>query len=110
MNSTVEMLIDEIMIDHVHMEILFDLFYEECKPTYCYFTYNIRFSLIFITTTLISIFGGASFFLRLLAPRIAQLMSRWCNHGQTRDVHLVTVTLRHRSFCKFKYVLRLAAR
>lgn len=100
MNSTVEMLIDEIMIDHVDMEILFDSFYEECKPTYCYFTYNIRFSLIFITTTLISIFGGASFFLRLLAPRIAKLMSRWCSRGQTRDVHLDSVAPCYQRLCK----------
>lgn len=110
MNSTVEMLMNEIMIDHVHMEILFDLFYEECKPTYCYFTYNIRFSLIFITTTLISIFGGASFFLRLLASRIVQLMIRWRSRGQTRGIHSGSATPRHQRLCKYRYAVILYER
>jgi hypothetical protein len=80
-NSTVEMLLDEIMIDEITNDIRFDLFYSQCNPAYCSYSYTHRFDALFIVTTIIGIFGGLSFVLRLIAPFIAAMTLRWRNRG-----------------------------
>jgi hypothetical protein len=80
-NSTVEMLLNEIMIDEITNDIRFDLFYSQCNPTYCSYSYAHRFDALFIITTIIGIFGGLSFALRLIAPFITAIILRWKNRG-----------------------------
>ncbi len=62
-NSTVEMILNQIMIDEITSDIQFDLFYSQCNPAYCSYSYTHRFDALFIITTIIGIFGGLSFVL-----------------------------------------------
>jgi hypothetical protein len=78
-NSTVEMLMNEIMINEMMNEIRYDLFYSECKPAYCSYSYTRRFDVLFIVTTISGIFGSLSFVLKLIAPLISARILRWRN-------------------------------
>ena len=78
-NSTVEMLLNELMIDEIISNVRFDLFYAQCNPAYCSYSYTHRFDALFIVTTVIGIFGGISLALQLMAPFIAAMILRWKN-------------------------------
>ena len=80
-NSTVEMLLNEIMIDEMTTDIQFNLFYSQCNPVYCSYSYAHRLDVLFMVTTILSIFGGLSFALRLIAPFIATIVLWWKNRN-----------------------------
>ena len=63
MNSTIEMLLNEFMIDELINNTRFDFYYAHCKPAYCSYSYEHRFDVLFIITTIIGIYGGLSFVL-----------------------------------------------
>jgi hypothetical protein len=84
-NSTVEMLLNKIMIDNITNDINFDLFYSQCNPTYCSYSYAHRFDAWFIITTNIGIFGGLSFVLKMIAPFIATVILKWKNRNTSKN-------------------------
>ncbi|CAF2844404.1 unnamed protein product [Rotaria sp. Silwood2] len=82
-NMTVEMLLNELMIDEVISKITFDSFYQQCSPAHCSYSYNQRFSPLYIVTTMIGVFGILSFVLRLIIPRILSVILRWPQRNLT---------------------------
>ena len=84
-NSTVETLLNRIMIDDIVTDVRFDLFYSQCNPSYCFYSYAHRFDVLFIATTIIGIFGGISFVLRITAPLFAALILRWKNRHMRQN-------------------------
>ncbi|CAF1394251.1 unnamed protein product [Rotaria sordida] len=100
-NSTVQMLLDKIMIDEMISDIRFDLYYSQCNPAYCSYSYTHRFDVLFIITTIIGIFGGLSFALRFISPFVAAIVLRWKNRRVFEDnVEHVMPTQQHQ--CKLK--------
>ena len=71
------MLLNELMIDHMTSEIRFDVFYSQCNPVYCSYSYAHRFDVLFVITTIIGIFGTLSMVLRLITPFLAEGILRW---------------------------------
>ena len=47
-NSTIRMLFDEIMTDEFIPDIHLELYYSECNPTYCVYSYVRRFDFLFV--------------------------------------------------------------
>ena len=70
-NSTIEKLLNNLMIDQMTTAIRSELYYSQCQPAYCAYSYTHRFDVLFIITTIIGIFGGLSFLLRFIASLIA---------------------------------------
>ncbi|CAF1003549.1 unnamed protein product [Rotaria sp. Silwood1] len=95
-NSTVQTLLDNSMIDQWYTEIKFNLFYSECDPTYCTYSYMHRFSILFIITTTVGAFGTLSLILRLIAPFIAQAFIRWTTRISEKDNILENVVISRR--------------
>ncbi|CAF1187523.1 unnamed protein product [Rotaria sordida] len=91
MHSTLQMLLNELMIDEITSMIRFDLFYSQCHPAYCSYSYTSRFNVIFIVTTIAGIFGGLSFVLRLIAPFIASVILRRKNRVLSHNSALDTM-------------------
>lgn len=71
-NSTVQELLNELMIDNLSIEITFDSLYAQCNPSYCSYSYSHRFDILYIITTITGIFGGFSSILYLIAPFIVR--------------------------------------
>ena len=82
-NSTVQALLDKIFIDDLNIEIRFDLFYGQCQPAYCSYSYSHRFDKIFVVTTLIGVFGGLSLLLRHAVRLSAMAALRFRKKGRT---------------------------
>jgi hypothetical protein len=97
--STVQMLLDELMIDNLTIDIDFNLFYLQCNPAYCTYAYMHRFDILYIVTTIIGIFGGLSLALRLIAPLIAKAILRFTNRHSPTD-NLTPALGTNRRYCK----------
>jgi hypothetical protein len=102
--STVQMLLDELMIDNLTIDIDFDLFYLQCDPAYCTYTYMYRFDILYILTTIMGIFGGLSLALRLLAPPIAKAILHFKNRPPPTD-NLTHAVDTNRRYCKLMNIV-----
>ncbi|CAF4581372.1 unnamed protein product [Rotaria sp. Silwood2] len=80
-NSTVQALLDNFMIDRLNTETMFNSFYAQCDPAYCAYSYTHRFSYLFIVSTIIGAFGALNLILRLIAPYIAKGFFSWKNRA-----------------------------
>lgn len=89
--STIQTLLNRIMIDEITNDVQFDSFYSQCIPSYCFYSYAHRFDVLFVATTIIGIFGGVSFVLRIVAKLLAVLILRWkSRHTSKNDMpHVV---------------------
>ena len=98
--STVQMLVDEMMIEEVTHDIRFDLFFAQCNPAYCTYSYTHRFDAVFVITTIIGLFGAESFVLKLLAGLIATRVLQWSNRFQPQERQVLTpLSLSQRGEC-----------
>ena len=90
--TTVQALVDELMIEQLIDETLFTQYYVRCDPTYCIYSYSHRFDVLFIVALVISAFGGLSMMMKLisslLVKLIATLRSRWAR----RNVRVANTT------------------
>ncbi|CAF1307759.1 unnamed protein product [Adineta ricciae] len=73
-NATIQTLLNELMIEEMKNDIRFDLYYSQCAPQYCSYSYTRRFYLIFIITMIIGVVRGLSFGLRFLALIVAKVI------------------------------------
>ena len=84
-NSTVETLLNRIMVDEITNDVRFDQYYSQCRPAYCSYSYVHRFDALFIVTTVIGVFGGLSFVLRMLAPLLVAMKLKWKNRHMPKN-------------------------
>ena len=80
-NTTVQALVNDLMIEQLIDETLFTKYYSRCDPIYCIYSYSHRFDILFISTLVISAFGGLSIILKLtsslLVTSLFKIRSRW---------------------------------
>lgn len=74
-----------MMIEEIINGIHFDLFYSQCHPAYCTYSYTHRFDVLFVITTVIGIFGAVSFLLRFIAPYVAKMIFKKKNRVQINE-------------------------
>ncbi|CAF3657481.1 unnamed protein product [Adineta steineri] len=74
MNSTIEELVDELMVEEWNSSTIYDGYYNECQPSKCSYSYQTRNDLIYIITTVIGLVGGLITVLKLIVPRVVQLI------------------------------------
>ena len=79
--TTMQALLNDLMIEQLIDEVLFTQYYSRCDPTYCIYSYSHRFDVVFIATLLISAFAGLSIIAKLisslLVKSLAAVRSRW---------------------------------
>ncbi|CAF1651899.1 unnamed protein product [Adineta steineri] len=75
MSSTIQELIDNLMVEKWNSSTTYDGYYNECQPSKCSYSYQTRNSVIYIITTLIGIVGGLITVLKLITPRVVRLIA-----------------------------------
>ena len=72
--ATIEQLLTTLMIEQLTTTIDFSNYYVKCNPTFCTFSHTSSFNVLFMITTVISVFGGVSLLLRFVSPMIIKLI------------------------------------
>lgn len=98
--STVKQMLDLMMIDRLKIEIVFESFYNQCRPAYCNYSYSKRFDILFVITTILGIFGGLSFILRNIVPLVAGTILNRRNRGQRSTLAQTDLVPFQRNFRK----------
>ncbi|CAF1473855.1 unnamed protein product [Adineta steineri] len=67
-NSTIEYLLNNLMIEEWNSTQMYDRYYDECQPKECTYTINTRNNILYVITTLIGIIGGLTRVSKILVP------------------------------------------
>ena len=68
--TRLEHIINELFVEEIANETVFDSYYHQCAPSFCTYTWSSKFDWIYVFTTLIALFGGLNVGLRLLTPYV----------------------------------------
>jgi hypothetical protein len=76
-DSTIEELLDNLMVEQWNSSVMYDGYYNECQPAQCTYTHQAKNDIIYIVTTLIGLVGGLITVLKLVVPRMVKLFVRY---------------------------------
>ena len=82
-NSTVQEMVDKLMIEEWNASVFYDKYYDQCQPKQCSYSYQTRNDAIYIITTLFGLVGGLITILKIFVPRLVQLLRRR-KHGRIK--------------------------
>jgi hypothetical protein len=68
LRTTVQMIVDELLIEQWIDTSNYSAFYEQCHPTICTYSYTPTINTALVISTIIALFGGLSISLKLIAP------------------------------------------
>ena len=75
MNSTMEDVVDKLMVEKWIPSITYADYYNACEPLKCSYTHETKNSVIYIITTVIGLIGGLITVLKLIVPRFFAVTS-----------------------------------
>jgi hypothetical protein len=81
-NSTINEVVDQLMVEQWNQSIMYDRYYNECQPAECIYTHQTNNNPIYIVTTLIGLLGGLITVLKLIVPRLVMFL--WKNPEEPR--------------------------
>ncbi len=73
-NSTIEELVNQLMVEEWNSSRMYDNYYNECQPSQCTYTHQTKNSIIYIVTTLVGLIGGLITVLKLIVPRLVMFV------------------------------------
>lgn len=71
--ATVQSLVKELMVDHWESNVSYEKYYEACQPLSCSYSPYEQANIFYIISNIISLFGGLSIILRIVAPLIVRI-------------------------------------
>ena len=75
-NSVIEELVNNLMIEEWNVSMIYETYYNECQPAQCTYKIQARNNIIYIVTTLFGITGGLATALKLIVPRVVKLVRK----------------------------------
>jgi hypothetical protein len=75
-NDTIETLAYNMFIESWTNNVSYEMFFEACMPKECTYSYHVRFDILEMITTFLSVFSGLSLGLRLLVPCLISVVER----------------------------------
>ena len=76
-DSSVQAIIDRLMVENWTTAISYDKYYAQCAPTTCTYTQSRRHGFLIILTRLISLLSGLILVLGLSIPKLVQFIDEW---------------------------------
>ncbi|CAF3452358.1 unnamed protein product [Rotaria sp. Silwood2] len=75
-NTTIQKLVDELMVEQWNLSITFESYYSACQPIKCTYSYTTKHDIIYIMTTVFGLIGGMVTILKLVIRLLVKLVSR----------------------------------
>ena len=85
-NSTMEDLLDQLMVEEWNTSSIYNNYYSECQPKQCSYTFTTKNSVIYISTSLIGLLGGLITVLKLITPSLVNFISRYIYKEPTTEI------------------------
>ena len=81
--SRVQQIFDQLMVNQWQENVSFNLYFEQCKPVVCTYTFSERLDLTYIVTTIIGLLGGLTVSLKNIVPPVVKYLRRKRNNDET---------------------------
>ncbi len=91
-DTQISTLVEELFLENLSNINDFALFFKECVPNKCIYSYNGRGNVAFIITTILSLIGGLSVALKIIAPLIVTLYRILERKYKKRSSHISPVS------------------
>jgi hypothetical protein len=75
-NSTIQELLDELMIEEWNLSITYNNYYNACQPIVCTYIYETKNSIVYIITVLLGLVGGLITALEFVVPILVKFIRR----------------------------------
>ncbi|CAM4906248.1 unnamed protein product [Rotaria socialis] len=75
-NTTIKLLLDQMMIEEWAATINYTAFYRNCYPTYCTYAYYAKQNALYLIATMMGIFGGLDVILRIVCLIVVRFLFR----------------------------------
>jgi len=75
-NSTIQDLLNKLMIEEWNSSKLYDVYYNKCSPKQCSYILETRNDLIYIFTTLFAVAGGLATILKFVVPNLMKFVRK----------------------------------
>jgi hypothetical protein len=75
-NSTVEAIVSELMIEDWNFNVSYDKYYNQCAPASCTYSKTVQRRFLFLLTTLIGLLGGLCAALDVIVPPVVRFIRR----------------------------------
>jgi hypothetical protein len=76
MNTPIIDLVNVLFIENWSTTINYSLYFDQCSPTLCSYTYIQQFNSLYTVTLLLGLLGGLTVVLRWICPKIIQFLSK----------------------------------
>jgi hypothetical protein len=96
-NSTIEELLDHLMVEQWNSSQFYDNYYNECQPAQCTYTHQAKNGIIYIVTALIGLLGGLITVLKLIVPRLVKFIRNKIGLRRLENGKII-----EKLFCKVK--------
>jgi hypothetical protein len=75
-NSTIQELLNGLMIEEWNLSITYNTYYNECQPIICTYTYETKNGIVYIITVLLGLVGGLITALEFVVPILVKFVRR----------------------------------
>ena len=86
LNTTVETLMETIMVEQWTRDISYTNYFNQCRPIYCKYTYTSKYDIFYIITTIIALIGGLMTILQIVIPRVVRFVQWLINKREQRRI------------------------
>ncbi|CAF1140639.1 unnamed protein product [Adineta ricciae] len=90
-NSTIENLMNQLMVEQWTPSPMFENYYSECMPTKCAYTIETKSTIIYIITVVIGLIGGLTTALKLIVPRLVQFIAFCIRKWRTKRHRIMPI-------------------
>jgi hypothetical protein len=76
-SSTIQELVNDLMVDHWNLSSVYESYYEECEPIKCTYIHLTKNDKIYIITTVFGLIGGLVTVLTFIIPQLVKYLRRY---------------------------------
>ncbi|CAF3741606.1 unnamed protein product [Adineta steineri] len=91
-NSTVQHLLNQLMIEEWNANDKYEYYYNKCQPIECSYSYETRNGIVYIITALLGLVGGLITVLKIVVPRMVKFIAWIIEKRRRRIVATITIT------------------
>jgi len=84
LNSTIQQLLDHLLIEQWDTSIMYNNYYDACQPMQCTYSVETRNDAIYIAAMLIGVVGGLIAILNLIIPRLVKFIVHAVRKRETK--------------------------
>jgi hypothetical protein len=88
-NATIETILSQLFILNWPYNFSFDRYFNECNPQSCQYSYSTKYNRIYVTTTLIALFGGLIEGLHFITSYMALIIFKIYDHLKKKKNNVV---------------------